>query len=49
MKPKKAEGIIREIHQHVERWMAYADRAGVPESTATAIHRAMRRKIVLPA
>lgn len=48
MKQKKAEEIIRDMHRHVESWMSYADTAGVPESTAAAIHRAMRRELVVP-
>jgi serine/threonine-protein kinase HipA len=48
MKPKKAEAIIREVHEHVENWLTYADQAGVPESEAIKIHRAMRREIVIP-
>lgn len=46
MKPRKAEALIREIGTHVEDWPAYAEKAGVPESTAAAIHRAMRREIL---
>lgn len=46
MKRKRAEDIIRDVHAHVENWMSYADKAGVPESTAAAIHRAMRRELV---
>jgi len=46
MKKKRAEDIIRDMHTHVENWMSYADQAGVPESTAAAIHRAMRRELV---
>lgn len=48
MKQKKAEGIIRDMHEHVDSWMSYADKAGVPESTAAAIHRVMRRELVVP-
>jgi serine/threonine-protein kinase HipA len=46
MKPKKAEGIIRDMHKHVESWMSYADGAGLPEDTAAKINRAMRRELV---
>ncbi|OYU70412.1 MAG: toxin HipA [Alphaproteobacteria bacterium PA2] len=48
LKPKKAEAIIREIHGQVEQWPTFADKAGVPDTTAQAIHRAMRRGIVIP-
>lgn len=47
MKPKKAEGIIRDMHEHVEGWPTYAEKAGISESVANAIHRAMRREIVI--
>lgn len=46
-KPKKAEGIVREIHHRVEDWMSCADRAGVPERDAARIRRAMRLEIVV--
>lgn len=46
MKPKKARDILTGIHERVEDWMRYADQAGVPESTAAKLHRAMRREIV---
>lgn len=48
IKPRKAKDIIRDIHEHVENWMACAEEAGVPEETAAAIHRVMRREIVVP-
>lgn len=46
-KPKKAEAIVRDIHAHVDDWMSYADQAGVAEGAAAAIHRAMRREIIV--
>ncbi|MBE0594916.1 MAG: type II toxin-antitoxin system HipA family toxin [Gemmatimonadales bacterium] len=49
LKPKKAEDIVREIHAHVENWPAFAERAGVAEKPARAIHRAMRREMIIPA
>lgn len=49
IKPKKAEDIIREMHAQVESWPAFAERAGVAERTARAIHRAMRREMIVPA
>ena len=49
LKSKKAEGVVRDIHAHVENWLSFADQAGVPESEAVKIHRAMRREIVIPA
>ncbi|MGB3815004.1 MAG: hypothetical protein WA950_17440 [Shinella sp.] len=48
LKPKKAEVIIRDIHGHMENWLTYADQAGIPESEALKIHRAMRREIAIP-
>ncbi|WP_328358002.1 HipA domain-containing protein [Mycobacterium sp. NBC_00419] len=48
LKRPKAEDIIRDMHVHVENWMSYADEAGVAESEAAKIYRAMRRQIVLP-
>lgn len=45
MKPKKARDIVTGIHKLVGDWMRYADRAGVSESTAARLHRAMRREI----
>jgi serine/threonine-protein kinase HipA len=49
LKPKKAEDIVREMHTQVENWPAFAELAGVAEKTAQAIHRAMRRRIIIPA
>ncbi|MCO5121806.1 MAG: type II toxin-antitoxin system HipA family toxin [Burkholderiaceae bacterium] len=49
LKPRKAEDIVREIHAHVENWPDFAQRAGVAEKTARAIHRAMRREMIIPA
>jgi serine/threonine-protein kinase HipA len=49
VKPKKAEEIIREMHTQVENWPAFAEQAGVAEKTAHAIHRAVRREIIIPA
>lgn len=46
-KPKKAEAIVRDIHAHVDDWMSYAEQAGVAEGAAAAIHRAMRREIIV--
>jgi serine/threonine-protein kinase HipA len=48
IKHKKAQEIIREMHGHVATWMSYADKAGVPEGVAAAIHRSMRRELVTP-
>jgi serine/threonine-protein kinase HipA len=48
IKRRNAEDIIRGMHEHVERWMFYADKAGVPETTAAAIHSVMRRELVVP-
>lgn len=48
MKPKKARGVIEEIHLHVAHWMAYAEQAGVSESVAASIQRGMRREIGAP-
>lgn len=48
LKPKKADAIIRDMHSHLENWLTYADKAGMPESEALKIHRAMRREIVIP-
>lgn len=45
LKPKKAQGIIREMHGHVEHWPDYAAQAGVAERDMRAIHRNMRRDI----
>ncbi len=36
------------MHERAESWMSYADKAGVPENTAAAIHRVMRRELVTP-
>ncbi|MBV5266049.1 type II toxin-antitoxin system HipA family toxin [Pinisolibacter aquiterrae] len=47
MKPKRAEGIIRDMHEQVEDWPTYAEKASIPESVANTIHRAMRREIVI--
>lgn len=47
-KPKKAEAIIRGIHGHVEKWMDYADQAGIPEREAIKVFRTMRREIIEP-
>lgn len=47
VKPKRAETVIRDMHERVENWMFYADKAGVAESMAVAIHRAMRRDIIV--
>jgi len=47
LKPKKAEDIIREIHAQVEKWLTFAEQAGVAEENAKAIHKAMRREIVI--
>lgn len=49
LKPKKAEDIIRQMHTQVEHWPAFAEQAGVAEKTTQAIHRAMRREIIIPA
>ena len=49
LKPKKAEDIIRQMHTQVENWPAFAEQAGVAEKTTQAIHRAMRREIIVPA
>ncbi|KTW16867.1 type II toxin-antitoxin system HipA family toxin [Sphingomonas sanguinis] len=46
-KPKKAEGIVQDIHAHVDDWMSYAEQAGVAEGAAAAIHRAMRRESIV--
>lgn len=46
-KPKKAEAIVRDIHAQVDDWMSYAEQAGVAEGAAAAIHRAMRREIIV--
>lgn len=46
MKPRKARGIIEEIHVQVVRWMTFAEQAGVPEPRAAGIHRVMRQDIV---
>ncbi|WP_084687210.1 type II toxin-antitoxin system HipA family toxin [Rhizobium nepotum] len=48
LKPKKADAIIRDMHSHLDNWLTYADKAGMPESEALKIHRAMRREIVIP-
>ncbi|MBN9142326.1 MAG: hypothetical protein BGP00_21300 [Novosphingobium sp. 63-713] len=48
LKPKKAKGIIREMHLQIGKWSTFAEKAGVPEKTAQAIYRAMRRKIIIP-
>jgi serine/threonine-protein kinase HipA len=32
----------------LDNWLTYADKAGMPESEALKIHRAMRREIVIP-
>ena len=45
-KPPRARALIEEIHAQVERWMAFADQAGVPESMAARIDRVLRRGIV---
>lgn len=47
MKPKKAESIVQDMRAHVENWIEYADKAGVPESVATSIHRMMRRDLAV--
>lgn len=49
LKPKKSEEIIREMYMQVERWSTIAEQAGVADRTAQAIHRAMRREIMVPA
>jgi serine/threonine-protein kinase HipA len=49
LKPKRAEDIIRQMHTLVENWPAFAEQAGVAEKTTQAIHRAMRREIIIPA
>lgn len=43
LKARRAEEIIREMHAQVENWPSFAEKAGVAEETAQAIHRAMRR------
>jgi serine/threonine-protein kinase HipA len=48
LKPKKADAIIRDMHSHLDNWLTYADKTGMPESEALKIHRAMRREIVIP-
>ena len=48
IKPKKAEDIIREMHEQVDNWPTFAEQAGVAEKAALAIHNAMRREIVVP-
>lgn len=48
LKSRKADNIIREIHEHVEAWPAYAAKAGVAEDVALRIHKVMRREIVIP-
>lgn len=48
IKPKKAEDIIRGMHEQVDNWLTFAEQAGVAENTARAIHNAMRREIVVP-
>ncbi|HTM81522.1 type II toxin-antitoxin system HipA family toxin [Asticcacaulis sp.] len=48
LKPRKAERIIREIHDRVEAWGDYAEEAGVSGHDATRIYKAMRREIVIP-
>ncbi len=47
LKPKKAEGIIREMHKQIENWLTFAEQAGVAEKKARVIHSAMRREIVI--
>jgi serine/threonine-protein kinase HipA len=48
MKPKRAEGIIREIHEQIAKWPAFAEKAGVDEMKAQAIHKQIRREIIIP-
>lgn len=43
-----ADAIIRDMHSHLENWLTYADKAGMQESEALKIPRAMRREIVIP-
>lgn len=47
IKQRKAEDIIREMHEQVDNWPTFAEQAGVAENTAQAIHNAMRREIVV--
>ena len=47
-KAKKAEALIRAIHDQVEAWPTFAEQAGVSEDSTRRIHAAMRREIVLP-
>ncbi len=47
-KAKKAEAIIRAIHDVVEAWPTFAEKAGVSDDVIRRIHAAMRREIVLP-
>jgi serine/threonine-protein kinase HipA len=42
MKPARARELIAEVHAQVAKWMAFADEAGVPETRAAEIARAMR-------
>jgi serine/threonine-protein kinase HipA len=48
LKPKKAEGIIRDMRAEVDKWPGFAEQAGVPKSEALLILEAMRREIVIP-
>lgn len=46
IKPQKAKNIIHEIHECVKNWMDYAEKAGVNEGMAAAIHHGLRKEIV---
>lgn len=46
---KKTQGAIRELDRMAERYMALAQRLGLPENIENAIHQAMRLKIALEA
>lgn len=48
LKPLRAEALIREIHECVEEWPTYAEKAGVDGKTMDGIRRAMRSEIVPP-
>lgn len=48
LKPKKAEGIIRDMRAEVDKWPSFAEQAGVPKREAVLILEAMRREIVIP-
>jgi serine/threonine-protein kinase HipA len=47
IKPKKSEGLIRNIHDHLDMWPDYAEQAGVAKHVAASINKAMRREIVI--